>query len=49
LDETDPSVSVTIRLPSKQMIDLCAQAHKERRTLPDLIRYLLKSENKTLK
>ena len=42
LDAADSTVQVNIKMPSKQLIDLCARAHRERRTLPDLLRALLR-------
>ena len=42
LDAADPSVRLTIVLPSKHMIALCQRAERERRTLPELVRVLLK-------
>lgn len=42
LDPRYPSAQLSIKLPSKQLIDLCAQAHRERKTLPELVRDLLR-------
>lgn len=50
LDEKDPSVKLTITMPSKQMINLCTQAQQERRTLQELVRHILATQQKnTLK
>jgi len=43
LDLDDPSVKLTLTLPSKQLDDLCVQAKKERRTLAEHMRALLKA------
>jgi hypothetical protein len=38
LDPTDRSVSLTLRVPSKQYDRLCADAQRERCTVPELVR-----------
>lgn len=42
LDASDPSVKLTLTLPSKQLDDLCVQAKAHRRTLADYMRDLIK-------
>jgi hypothetical protein len=43
IDPTDPSVSVQVRLPSKQFDDLCRRALHARRSLPAQVRLMLKA------
>lgn len=42
LDSRYPTAQYSIKLPAKQLSDLQRQAAHERRTLPELIRALLK-------
>lgn len=49
LDPTDPSVSVTFRLPSKQYRALCACAKDADLAVPDLIRRAILRLEKNLK
>lgn len=48
LDPRDATAQISIKLPSKHLLALCAQAVHERKTLPELIRDLIKPplENK---
>jgi len=48
LDEDDPSVSVSISLPSKQFRAFCKRAHDEDVSVPAIIRRDL-APDKTLK
>jgi hypothetical protein len=41
LDETDPSVNISIRVPSKQYDKMFAEASRQRTTIPALIRRVL--------
>lgn len=43
LDLDDPSVKLTLTLPSKQLDDLCVQAKQARRTIHEYLRELLKA------
>lgn len=38
LDEQDATAQISVKLPAKQLSELCAQASRERKTLPQLIR-----------
>jgi hypothetical protein len=38
LDDDDPSVPVTIRMPSKQFAELCKRARREDVGVPEIIR-----------
>jgi hypothetical protein len=49
LDEDDPSVSVSISLPSKQFEALCKRAQHHDVSVPAIIRDDLETANKTLK
>lgn len=42
LDEHDVSAQVSVVLPSKQLAALCAKAQRERLTVPELIRAMLR-------
>lgn len=42
MDAEDKSVKITVSLPSKHLLDLCARAEAERRPLRELVRELLK-------
>jgi hypothetical protein len=48
LDEDDPSVSVSISMPSKQFLKYCQRAQREDVSVPEIIRRDL-DPNKTLK
>ena len=48
LDDDDPSVSVSISLPSKQFDTYCKRAQREDVSVPEIIRRDL-GPNKTLK
>jgi hypothetical protein len=48
LDEADPSVSVSISMPSRQFAGYCARAHADDVSVPEIIRRDLEP-NKTLK
>jgi hypothetical protein len=41
LDRDDPSVSISVRVPSKQYDALCARAGQKGLTLPEMIRRAL--------
>jgi hypothetical protein len=41
IDVDDPSVKLTLTLPSKQLDDLCVQAKQQRRTLAEYMRDLV--------
>lgn len=41
LDPDDPSVKVTISLPSKHFDAMCARAHREHVSLPEVLRRAL--------
>ena len=41
LDEKDPSVQITVRLPSKRYDELCALAKRQDMSLPQAVRLLL--------
>lgn len=43
LDPRDATAQISLKLPSKQLTALCAQAMRERKTLPELIRDLIKT------
>jgi hypothetical protein len=43
LDLDDPSVKLTLTLPSKQLDNLCVQAKRERLTLAEYMRVLVKA------
>jgi hypothetical protein len=45
LDEADPSIKVTISLPSRQFDDFCARALREQISLPEVIRRRLDEIN----
>jgi len=47
IDEDDPSVSVSVSLPSKKFAAYCKRAHDDDVSVPEIIRRDL--ENKTLK
>jgi hypothetical protein len=49
LDEDDPSVSVSISLPSKKFAAICKRARREDVSAPEIIRRDLDRSNKTLK
>lgn len=50
LDVNDPSVRLTLTLPSKQLDQLCVQAKQQRQTIHEYLRALIKrGELKTLK
>lgn len=50
LDVDDPSVKLTLTLPSKQLDDLCVQAKEHRQTVAAYLRELIKTgQLKTLK
>jgi hypothetical protein len=49
LDDDDPSVSVSVSLPSKQFDALCKRAQREDVSVPAIIRRDLDTPNKTLK
>jgi len=42
LDPRDATAQISVCLPSKHLTHLCDQAQRERKTLPELIRDLLK-------
>lgn len=44
LDASDPSVSVTVRLPSKKFEAMCLRARAERITLATLLRRALERD-----
>jgi hypothetical protein len=48
LDEDDPSVSVSVSMPSKQFAAICKRAQREDVSVPEIIRRDLEP-NKTLK
>jgi hypothetical protein len=48
LDDEDPSVSVSISIPSKQFREFCKRAQREDVSVPEIIRRDLEP-NKTLK
>jgi hypothetical protein len=47
LDPADPSVKVTINLPSKQFDAYCVQASRDRVSLPEAIRRHLRPSEKS--
>lgn len=47
LDDDDPSVSVSISLPSKQFDALCKRAQRDDVSVPEIIRRDLSHEKKT--
>lgn len=49
LDEDDPSVSVSVSMPSKQFDAICKRAQHEDESVPAIIRRDLDAANKTLK
>jgi hypothetical protein len=46
LDRNDPSVSISVRVASKQYDALCARAGQKGLTLPEMIRRLLALKNR---
>jgi len=46
LDDTDPSTSVHVRLPSTQYDNLYAIARRERVTVPEVIRRLIRRDDR---
>jgi hypothetical protein len=50
LDQEDPSVKLTLTIPSKQLDGLCVKAKEQRQTIHDYLRALIKAgQLKTLK
>jgi hypothetical protein len=49
LDDEDPSVSVSISMPSKQFAAFCKRARHDDESVPAIIRRDLNTANKTLK
>jgi hypothetical protein len=43
LDHDDPSVPVSLRMPSKQFEDVCERAKADRMTMAEWIRHMLRS------
>lgn len=44
LDPRDETAQISIKLPSKQLTALYQQAQRERKTLPELVRDLIKPQ-----
>jgi hypothetical protein len=47
LDKDDPSVTVTVSLPSKKFEDLCTRAQREGLSVPEIVRRDLDKKLKT--
>jgi hypothetical protein len=43
LDADDPSAQISVKLPSKQLADVCQAAQRERMTMPEWIRHTLRT------
>lgn len=49
LDKDDPSVPVTVCLPSKKFDELCAIARRQDQSLPEVVRRLIYANALTLR